>query len=84
MTKHGRQLASLPLHPRLAHMVVTAHDLDRSLRRFHRPGSSDSSSSSNSGGGARVGNGQAKLGPLAEEACWLAALLQEGHIPRGQ
>ena len=33
VTKHGRQLASLPLHPRLAHMVVTAHDLDRSLRR---------------------------------------------------
>jgi len=76
VTPHGRRLSSLPLHPRLAHMVTTAvdldydgHDIDIDIRTTSDSTTSDittSSSSCHSSGRS-----------LAVEACTLAALLQE-------
>jgi len=75
VTPHGRRLSSLPLHPRLAHMVTTAVDLDYDVHdvNIHSSDDSDISSSSSSSSSS-----------LAVEACTLAALLQERDpMPQG-
>jgi HrpA-like RNA helicase len=76
VTSHGRRLSALPLHPRLAHMVATAVDLDWNSRREASDGSGGGISSAEGGVG--------RSSSLAAEACSLAALLQERDpLPRG-
>jgi ATP-dependent helicase HrpB len=96
ITHHGRAMASLPIHPRLAHMLLQARSLDpdvdardRTNARYGQAAHPETRTRTppllpDSEGDTRQATGAVHGGSLVRVACDLAALLAERDILRAQ
>jgi ATP-dependent helicase HrpB len=96
ITHHGRAMASLPIHPRLAHMLLQARSLDPDVDARDRTNAPNGQAANpearthtppplpDSEGDTREATAAVHGGSLVRVACDLAALLSERDILRAQ
>jgi ATP-dependent helicase HrpB len=96
ITHHGRAMASLPIHPRLAHMLLQARSLDPDVDARDRTNARNGQAANpkarthtppllpDSEGDTREAPRSVHGGSLVRVACDLAALLAERDILRAQ